>query len=114
MDLRHRDTTNSPQDGSEQHGPGEFVTVPSRVVAALDQLDDEERASVFAALQLLQRSHLGELPTPWVKRLAVAEPLYLVRASPHVRVIVRLAEQVPVEVVDIVRPETLQSMFRER
>src|SRR5918992_457319 len=101
MDLRHRDTTNSPWDGSEQHGLGELVTVPSQVLAALDQLDDEERASVFAALQLLQRSHLGDLPMPWIKRLAVEEPVYLVRAAPHVSVIVRLAEQAPVEVVEI-------------
>ncbi len=106
--------TSVPPNDSEQLDPAEFVIVPSRVVAALDQLDDVERESVFAALRVLQRSRPGNLPALPIKRLAVAEPLYILRTSPRVRVIVRLAEQAPVEVVDVVRPEALQSMFRER
>lgn len=84
--------------------------VPQRVIIAFDQLTEEERSKVLAALRTLERDGLqtpsGALA---IKRLAGPEPLYSLRAAPEVRVIVRAEPGAPIDVVDIVRPAALRN-----
>jgi hypothetical protein len=83
--------------------------VPQRVIIAFDQLTDEEKSAVLAALHALAHDGL-QTPsgTPAMTRLAGPEPLYSLRAAPEVRVIVRAEPGAPIDVVDTVRPAALR------
>lgn len=95
----------------EQH-----VVVPSRVIAALSQLEPAEQAAVRAAVRTLEREGVRSGGGIVARRLATPDTnyvLYLVEA-PDVLVIVRGTPAVPIEIVDLVRPETLQALFHAR
>ena len=82
---------------------------PGRVVIAYDQLTREEKEGVRAAFHILEREGLNAPSHLGLVRLAGLEPLYVLCAAPEVRVIVRMEPGAPVEVEDIVRPETLRN-----
>lgn len=92
-------------------GHGRTLVLPSRVLAALDQLDEAEQAAVRRALDELRHLPPGEPDELRLRRIAGAEPIYTLRAAPQVLIFVRLDPDGPVEVVEIVRPETLRRMF---
>ena len=96
----------------EQHATrlasSQEVILPARVLFALDSLDPSEQEAVRAALHDLAQ---GDSADRRLRRLAGDEPIYIVRAAPQVRLFVRLVSQAPVEVLDLVRPETLEKMF---
>ena len=78
--------------------------LPGRVIVALDHLTKEEQSLVHAAAQAFARHELAGA------RLPAPEPLFLVRAAPHVLLIVRQEPGVPVVVEDIVRPATWHTL----
>lgn len=81
---------------------------PSRVIVALEHLTREEQESVLKTVQAFARDEVGG------KRLSMLDPLYMLDAAPEVRVIVRREPNMPVDVVDIVRPATLQALADAR
>ena len=93
------------------HGNGRTLILPSRVLAALDQLDEAEQAAVRRALDELRYLPPGEPAEPRLRRIAAEETVYTLRVAPQVLLFVRLDPDGPVEVVEIVRPETLRRMF---
>jgi hypothetical protein len=88
--------------------------LPSRVLAALDQLTDEEQQAVRQALREIEAEGIGGVGEPRLRRLGVDEPLYVLRPAPAVRLIIRLSPDGSTEVLEIVRPETLRHMFPSR
>lgn len=96
-----------------QIGDQRRVIVPSRVIAAASQLEPAEQIAVQAALQHLGRAGVQSRPGLAVSKLETPDPLYVLYldAAPEVLVLVRAPQQAPVEIVDLVRPETLQSLF---
>ena len=86
------------------------LEVPNRVLIAFDQLSQDERTKVIDALRSLARYGLSNAPVGLnVQRLAGTEPLYAVRATPDLCVIVRYEDDGPIEVVDILRPAALRN-----
>ncbi len=81
---------------------------PLRVVIAYDQLTPEEQGCVRATLQELDRKGLST--DAGIQRLASPDPLYALNATPDITVIVRMEPGSPVEVMDIVRTETLHNL----
>ncbi len=84
---------------------------PLRVVIAYDQLTSEEQGRVRATLQELDRK--GPNTDADIQRLASSDPLYALNATPDITVIVRIEPGAPVEVMDIVRTETLRNFAKE-
>ena len=80
-----------------------IADLPGQVIVALDHLTSEDREGVFAAIHAFA-SDVGK-----GTRLSGSEPMYILRAAPEVRVIVRREPDAPVEVEDIVRPATLRN-----
>jgi hypothetical protein len=68
---------------------------------------------VQAALQHLGRTGVQALPGLSVKKLQTSDPLHVLYldAAPEVLILVRAPLQAPIEIVDLVRPETLQNLF---
>ncbi len=98
----------------DQPAPDDTISikleVPNRVLIAFDQLSQDEQAKVINVLRSLARYGLSNAPVGLdVQRLAGTEPLYAVRATPDLRVIVRVAGDAPIEVVDILRPAALRN-----
>jgi hypothetical protein len=96
-----------------QFGDQQRVIVPSRVIAAASQLEPAEQVAVQEALQHLGRAGIQPRPGLSVRKLETPDPLYVLylNAAPDVLVLVRAPQQAPVEIVDLVRPETLQNLF---
>lgn len=99
------------QPSARHEGPGRSIVIPSRVLAALDHFDPAEQSAVRRSFQELQHLPAGAPADPRLRRIVGDEPIYLLSAAPQVRLFVRLAPDAPVEVLEIVRPETLQRMF---
>lgn len=94
------------EDGPERLG----ADVPLRVVIAFDQLTDDEKRAVLAALRILEREGLQATSASVdMQRLAGSEQLYALRAAPDVRVLVRAPMNGHIEVVDIIRPAALRN-----
>ncbi|HZS89948.1 MAG TPA: hypothetical protein VFE42_20950 [Chloroflexota bacterium] len=87
----------SPDRGDERARP--VAKLPSRVIAALDHFTPAERAAVEQAALSFAR---GEATA---SRLPDPEPLYLVRATPDLLVLVRRDASQPVVIEDIVTQE---------
>jgi hypothetical protein len=87
------------------------LVIPSVVLAALDQFAADEQAAVRLALDELRHLPTDEPRDSRLRRIASDEPIYALRAAPQVLLLVRLDLDGPVEVVEIVRPETLRRMF---
>jgi hypothetical protein len=84
-----------------------LADAPLRVIIAYNQLTPDEQGQVRAALQAIDHkepsAHVG------MRRLAGPDPLYALNATPDVTVIVNMEPGAPVEVMDIVRLETLRN-----
>lgn len=96
-----------------QIGDRQRVIVPSRVIAAASQLDRTEQTAVQAALQHLGRAGVQPQTGLLARKLETSDPLYVLYldAAPDVLILVRAPEQGPLEIVDLVRPETLRNLF---
>jgi len=94
-------TVRQPQDDEDTRI---VEQLPVHVVAALDHLTRSERDGVLAAIGAFSRHEQEGSAIPGT------EPLYLLWATPEMRVIVRRANlDGPVEVEDVVRPATLRA-----
>ncbi len=96
---------------SQQQGNGHkplVAELPGRVILAFDHLTSKEQEGVLSTVQTFAR---GETDGT---RLASPEPLYMLRATPDVLVIVRREAGQPIEIEDIVRPATLRNFANAR
>ena len=96
------------RQSAERDGQERPLIILDRVLAKLDHLDLVERAAVQQALQDVQRLPLGARADSRLRRVPGDEPIYTLRAAPEVLLFVRLTPDGPVELVELVRPETLR------
>jgi hypothetical protein len=89
------------------------LKVHPRARTALSALPDVSRRAVVQAVSALQTTHPEQWPGNSVSRLSPDKPLYLVRATPELRAFVRALEPKGVELLDVVRENTLR-LFLER
>jgi hypothetical protein len=82
-----------------------------RAVIALNQLADAEQQRVKERLSALVEIPVTQWPAAWVKPLQDNPPLYLVRVDDSLRLIVQPEDSQRVELMDIVRHETLVESF---
>ncbi len=101
------------QDHAQQNGYARQVVVPSRVLAALSQLEATEQAGVRALFDAVARQGVDHAAGVGVRKLDGADPLYVLSPSlaPDVLVIARMLPDASIEVTDIVRPETLRNFL---
>ncbi len=92
----------------ERDGQERPLIILDRVLAKLDHLDVVEQAAVQQALQGVQRSLPGATADSRLRRVPGDESIYTLLAAPEVLLFVRLAPDGPVELVELVRPETLR------
>jgi hypothetical protein len=92
------------------------VKVSSRAYSALSAFAEEERFRVYQAVWQLYRQTPDEWPKDKVKRLPGEPPVYEYHLSPELVAFVQtLSGQAEViELVDIVRADTLQQMLEMR
>jgi hypothetical protein len=88
------------------------LVVPSKVLAALDQLDSDEQRSVRRAFSILEGANHPDLADLDIMPLYHDLPVFVLAAAPQVRVILRLPSDAPAEVLDILRPQTLQLLLQ--
>ncbi len=89
------------------------VKIHSRARTALDTLSEADREAVLAAAESLARCDPDSWPPANVVRLGLDKPVYLLRVSPGLRAFISILASRDIELVDIVREETLQ-LFLER
>lgn len=101
---------------SARTGQERRVVVPSRVIAALSQLESAEQDAVRAAFQAVGREGVQSMPGIEVREVDAPNPFYVLYldAAPDVLVLVRARTDAPIEIMDIVRPETLRGFFHSR
>ena len=102
------------QRRSAQEREKPALIIPSRVIAALDVLDRAEQASVRRAFKLLERQGTAARDALEITPLHDDQSVYILHAAPQVRVILRMPLGAPIEVLDILRPETLQMLLQGR
>ena len=86
------------------------IRLAARALTAFDQLAPDEQAAVAAAFERLEHQGVAAQGGA-LARLPDEADLYLLRAAPEVRAILRLAPRGPIEVLEIVRPAFLH-LFR--
>ncbi len=96
------------RQSAERDGQERPVVIADHVLMALDYLDSAERAAVRQALQELRHLPPGEPADARLRRVPVDEPIYMLRAAPRVELFVQLTPGGLVELVELVRPETLR------
>ena len=101
------------RDHAQQNGYARQVVVPSRVLAALSQLEIKEQAGIRELFDAVAHQGVDHVVGVTVRKLDGAEPLYVLSATaaPDVLVIARTLPDASVEVTDIVRPETLRNFL---
>lgn len=87
-------------------------TLHRRAIIALNELTQEEKDRVMAALAALPDGPPSEWPPRQAEVFDRDKALYLVRANPSLRLIVRAVEGQRREVMDVVRKETLDAFAR--
>ncbi len=89
------------------------VTVPSRVIAALSQLESGEQEAVREAFQTLGREGVRPASGINVRKMDTPEPRYVLYLTdaPDVLILVRVWSEESIEITDLVRPDTLRSLF---
>jgi hypothetical protein len=91
----------------------ERITISRRARIPLDTLPELERAQVLEAVQSLAGTDPAHWPADRVQALATnGSPTYLLRVSPALRAFVAPAGEDRVELLDVVRTETLE-LFRD-
>jgi hypothetical protein len=83
-----------------------------RALTAFHQLSSDEQAEVLVILASLLETPPIQWPTPQAKRLAGDQSLYLVRVNDSLRILVQTGEGRKLEVMDLVRHETLESLAK--
>lgn len=92
-------------DHSHDRDSGDQIApLPGRVVLAQNQLTPDERARVDGIVRAFAQGEVAGA------RLPDADPFYLLRATPHILVIVRHDPGAPVRIEEIVRQETWQAL----
>lgn len=82
-----------------EHAPQRVAHLPSRVIVALDHFTAADRAAVEHAATAFARDEAR------ATRLPAPEPLYLMRATPSLLVLLRREAGQPVVVEDIMTQE---------
>src|SRR5438105_607161 len=90
------------------------VKVHRRAGPALDALSDADRRQVLEAVEQLQETEPDRWSKEKVVRLSDNQPVYLLRASPSLRVFVGYSGENGIEILDIVRQETLERFWDGR
>src|SRR5437660_904870 len=83
-----------------------------RALAALNQLTSEEQGRVLETLATLSDTPPSQWAAEQATRLPGDPPLHLVRVDADLRIILRTTEGEKIEVLDVVRHETLESFAR--
>jgi len=99
---------------SAQTGQEQRVVVPSRVIAALSQLEGAEQDAVRAAFQMVGREGVRSTAGIDVRKVDAPDPFYVLYldAAPDVLILARVHPDASINIMDLVRPETLQNLFR--
>lgn len=100
--------------------PGEFeralseakLKIHSRAKTALDALSETDRRKVIESADTLQHTPPGNWPKEKVIPLG-ENGMYLLRVTPELRAFIRINDGEQIEVVDLVREDTLH-LFLER
>lgn len=89
------------------------MLIPSRVIAAIGQLTQSEQDAVHATLETIQRDGLKASSGLRIDKTDADDHLYYVHTAnlPDVRIILRVVGEGTINVVDIVRAETLHNIF---
>jgi hypothetical protein len=90
------------------------LDVPSKVIAAIELLDPDEQASVWHAFSILERGDGAEASDLDITPLYDDLPIYVLAPAPQVRVILRMPPDATIEVLDLLRPETLRMLIQWR
>ncbi len=103
-------------DQAQADGQGWRVVVPSRVKAAMSQLEGSEQAAIVETIASLERDGLDNLPGVGVRQLAGGASRYVLSLddAPDIWIYVRAVQGNPIEVTDIARPETVRSLFHSQ
>jgi hypothetical protein len=88
------------------------ITFHRRAAMALDAFPRAARTKVRAAVRRIQDPASGALICTKVAKLPTDEPLYIMRASPDIRVIFRKMGDA-IDVLDVVRRDTLDTFAKE-
>jgi len=98
---------------SAQTGQERRVVVPSRVIAALSQLEGAEQDAVRAAFQAIGREGVRSVPGIEAREVDAPDPFYVLYLddAPDILVLARARPDAPIEIMDIVRPDTLRNLF---
>ncbi len=99
---------------SAETGQEQRVVVPSRVIAALSQLEGAEQEAVRAAFQMVGREGVRSTAGIDVRKVDATDPFYVLYldAAPDVLILARVHPDASINIMDLVRPETLQNLFR--
>jgi hypothetical protein len=89
------------------------LKVDPRARTALAALSAEDRRRVLEAADDLQHRPPKEWPGDQVLRISEDEPIYLLRVTPELRAFIRIVADGQVELLDIVREDTLR-LFSEK
>ncbi len=84
------------------------ITFHKRAIVALDALSIEEKNSVLKSINYLSIVGIEPALGENLQKFHIDEPLYLLRVTPSLRVILRVSEQNEIEILDIVMKERLQ------
>ncbi len=98
---------------SAQTGQEQRVVVPSRVIAALSQLEGSEQEAVRAAFQMVGREGVRSTAGIDVRKVDAPDPFYVLYldAAPDVLILARMRADASIDIMDLVRPETLRGFF---
>ena len=98
---------------SARTGQEQRVVVPSRVIAALSQLEGAEQDAVRAAFQMVGREGVRSTTGIDVRKVDAPDPLYVLylAAAPDVLILARVRPDASIDIMDLVRPETLRNLF---
>ncbi len=86
-------------------------TIHRRAWMTLTQLTEAEQKRVTARLEALSDIPVVQWPPAWVKPIGGIPPLYLVKIDDSLRGFVHAEEDQQLELVDLVRRETLVELF---
>lgn len=89
------------------------LTINPRARTALDTLSPKDQLEVLEAAEALRGRDPASWPNENVVRLGPDEPMYLLRLPSDLRAFIRVVDSGGVELLDIMREETLR-LFLER
>lgn len=89
------------------------VVVSSEAMAAIRQLHDDEQTAINTAIRAIGESGLTQAAGITATELDPSERAYYLRISgaPEVRIIAREVNSSMVEILDVVRPQTIHNLF---